>query len=323
MSDTPSTPSTPAAAPAASAVTPEVTQSNTNEASPVAEGATESAQETSPQQEEKKAPTEQEIKAAIKKWKLKSQGKEREVTDEAELVRLANMGLGAHEKFEQAAKTRKQAEAVLELLQKDPAKALKSLGYDVGKLAEEYIVEEANKKMMTPEQREKHEIQQEIQRLKAEKDQMVKAQQEEQLQKLTTKYESDIQDEIISAIDKYKLPKNPKTVARLADYMASALQNGYEASALDVALRVRQDLEEEHKSLYSQYSVEDLLKVIGEDKLKQIRQYEVNKVKAKAIPSPVKTDAVASPISSDSDNKPKKKQSMDEFQQELMDKYLK
>lgn len=321
MSEIPSTPSTPAAAPSASAITPEVVQPNTNEPGPHAEGGTELAKESSP--EAKKAPTEQEIKAAIKKWKLKSQGKEREVTDESELVRLANMGLGAHEKFEQAAKTRKQAESVLELLQKDPAKALASLGLDVRKLAEDFIVEEANKKMMSPEERQKFEIQQEIQRLKAEKDSMIKEQQNAQLEKLTAKYESDIQDEIITAIDKYKLPKNPKTVARLADYMAAALSNGYEASALDVALRVRQDLEEEHKALYSQYSVEDLLKIIGEDKLKQIRQYEVNKVKAKASPSPINTPAVAAPKTADSEDKPKKRQTMDEFQKELMDKYLK
>lgn len=307
--------STPVAAPTVGDTATEQTQTEASPSQEVVEASKEEAAVP-------KIPTEKEIKEAIKKWKLKSQGKTREITDEAELVRLAQLGLGAHEKFEQAAGTRKKAEAVLELIQKDPAKALQSLGLDVRKLAEQYIVDEAQRQMMSPEERQKHEIQQEIQKLKAEKDEMLKQQREERISQLQAKYEVDIQDQIIGAIDKYKLPKNPKTVSRIAEYMASALENGYEASALDVATRVRQDLEEEHKAMFGHYNVEDLLKLLGDDKLKEIRQYEVNKVKAKALPSPVKTEAVPTPKSKDEDEKPKKKYTMDEFQSE-MDKYLK
>lgn len=304
---------TPISAPSAVPSTPST--SNTDASSPVADGANQVAEQTSPQ--EAKAPTQEEIKAAIKKWKLKSQGKEREITDESELVRLAQLGLGAHEKFEQAASTRKKAEAILEIIQKDPAKALSSLGLDVRKLAEDYLVNEANKQMMSPEQRQKQEIVQEIERLKAEKDAMVAQQREERVAQLQVKYESDIQDQIITAIDQYKLPKNPKTVARIAEYMANALENGYEASALDVATRVKQDLEEEYKTHLSSYTIEDLVKALGEDKLKGIRQYEVQKVKSKSLPtSPTKTEAVAT-ASKYEDEKPKKKQTMEEFQAEL------
>jgi hypothetical protein len=320
MADAPvSTPAS-AAAPAADA---NVTPANTNPATAVAEGANQVAEQASPSADKtaKKAPSPQEVKEAIKKWKLKSQGKEREITNEAELVRLAQMGLGAHEKFEQAAKARKQAESLIELLQKDPSKALTSMGMDVRKLAEDFLVEEAKKLQMTPEQRQKHEIEQEIQRLKAEKDQLVKEQEEQRISTLQAKYEVDIQDDIIKAIDQYKLPKNPKTVARIAEYMANALENGYEASALDVATRVRQDLEEEHKALYSHFSVEDLLKLIGDQKAKEIRQYEVNKVKAKAPIAPTKTESVPTPNKTE-DEKPKKKMSMDDFRESL-DKYLK
>jgi len=317
MSDAPVSTPTPAAAPAADA---NVTPANTNPATPVAEAANQVAEAASPQAEQT-APTKQEIKEAVKKWKLKSQGKEREITNEAELIRLAQMGLGAHEKFEQASKARKQAESILELLQKDPSKALTSMGMDVRKLAEDFLVEEAKKLQMTPEQRQKHDIEQEIQKLKAEKDQLVKDQQEQHIATLQAKYEVDIQNDIIAAIDQYKLPKNPKTVARIAEYMANALENGYEATALDVATRVRQDLEEEHKALYSHFSVEDLLKLIGDQKAKEIRQYEVNKVKAKAPNAPTKTEAVPTPNKKD-DDKEKKSISMDDFRSSL-DKYLK
>jgi hypothetical protein len=103
--------------------------------------------------------------------------------------------------------------------------------------------------------------------------------------------------------------------------MANALENGYEASALDVATRVRQDLEEEHRSLFNHYSAEDLLKLIGDTKAKEIRQYDVNKIRSKGPNSPTKTNSVATP-DRESEDKPKKKMSMDEFQESL-NKYLK
>lgn len=303
--------------------TADVTPANTNTATPVAEAGNQVAEHASPQVEEAapKQPTEIEIKEAIKKWKLKSQGKTREVTDEAELVRLAQLGLGAHEKFEQAAKTRKQAEAIVELLQKDPGKALSSLGMDVRKLAEDYLITEAKKLQMTPEERQKSEIQEEIERLKLEREDLQKQQREERISQLQTKYEADIQNQIIDAIDKYKLPKNPKTVSRIAEYMASALENGYEATALDVATRVRQDLEEEHKSLFSHYDVEDLIKLLGDDQLKKIRQHDVQKVKAKAPAQPTKTEPVATP-NREREEKSKKSYTMDEFLDEV-NKYTK
>ena len=294
---------------------PEVPTANPTTATEVVEGANQLAEQTSPQAEPAQ-PTEQEIKAAIKKWKLKSQGKTHEVSDEAELVRLAQMGLGAHEKFEQAAKSRKQSEALVELLQKDPTKALSSLGLDVRKLAEDFLVDEARKLQMSPEERERSEIQAEIQRLKGEKEELLKEQQTERISKLQAQYEVDIQDQIIKAIDQYKLPKNPKTVSRIAEYMANALENGYEASALDVATRVRQDLEEEHRSLFSHYNVEDLLKLIGDQKAKEIRQYDVNKVKAKSPANPLKTQRVSTPDKTNED-KPKKAQSMSDFMDEM------
>lgn len=308
--------SAPAAAPS------NVTPPTTNNATQVSDAANQVAEQASPTAENK-APTQQELKEAVKKWKLKSKGQTREVTDEAELVRLAQLGLGANEKFEQAAQSRKKAEAIIDLFQKDPAKALKALGHDVRKLAEEYLYTEAQKQMMTPEQREKMEITQEIERLKADKEQMLKDQQETRISQLQAKYEHDIQNDIIKAIDKYKLPSNPKTVARIAEYMANALENGYELTPQDVAPRVRQDLEEEHRALYNDLSVEDLLKIIGDGQLKKIREYEINKVKSKAPASP--TQVTSTPTAQAKEDylsdKPKKGITWEEFEAQELSKY--
>lgn len=322
MSDASAPSSAPAAAPAVAA-TP--TQQSTDTTTAVADAGNKVAEQLSPTAEPKKAPTKEELKQAVKEWKLKSNGKTRDVKSEEELVRLAQLGLGASEKFEQAAQNRKKAEAIIELFQKDPAKALKALGHDVRKLAEDYLYSEAQKQMLTPEQREKQEITQEIERLRAEKEQMIKDQREQRVAQLAAKYESDIQTDIISAIDKYKLPSNPKTVARMAEYMAGALEAGYELTAQDVAPRVRQDLEEEHKSLFNHYDVEDLLKLLGDGQLKKIREYEINKVKAKAPAAP--TQVTATPTANVKEDylneTPKKKFTWDEFERDELSKYKK
>lgn len=259
---------------------------------------------------------EKEIKKEIKKWQLKSGGKEREVTDEQELVRLAQLGLGANEKFEQAAKTRKEAEQVLELFQKNPTEALKRLGIDVRKFSEDFLYEELQNEKLTPEQKKMKEMEQELDKYKKEKEDVERRAQEERFQKLTSEYEASLQDGILKAIDQYKLPKNPRTVARIAEYMAKAIENGYSVDPLDVAPRVRADLEEEHRSLYSQYAVEDILKLIGEDKAKAIRQYEVDKVRAKAPQNPTKTEQVPQP-SKNEEEKPKKHLTIREMMEEI------
>jgi hypothetical protein len=310
----------PAATPSTDTTTPDSTVGDAanavaNEASPTEEG---SAGEASAEQN---AELQKEVERQLKKWQLKSNGKTREVTDEDELVRLAQLGLGANEKFEAAAKTRKQAEQVLELLQSDPKEALKRLGFDVRKFAEDYLYEEIQAEKLTPEQKKVKEMEVELEKYKREKADLEQKQREEHISRLQQQYEVDLQDKIINAIDKYKLPNNPRTVARVAEYMAKALENGYLADPLEVAPRVRADLEEEHRSLYSQYNVEDLLKLIGEDKAKAIRQYEVQKVKAKAPNNPVQTTQVAQPQKQDEDSRPKKQQTFAEMLKDIESEY--
>lgn len=265
--------------------------------------------------QETQAALEKQIKKEIKKWQLKSNGKEREVTDEAELVRLAQLGLGANEKFEQAAKTRKQAEQVLELLQTNPAEALKRLGMDVRKMAEDYLYQEIQAEQLTPEQKKVKDMETELEKYRAEKAETERKTREDHITKLQAQYEVSIQDNIIKSIEHYKLPNNPRTMARIAEYMAKALENGYMADPMDVAPRVRADLETEHKAMYSQYGVEDLLKIIGEDKLKQIRQYEVNKVKTKAPVAPTQTQPVA--IAKTEESKPSESYTFEQMMQNI------
>ncbi|CAM6000299.1 unnamed protein product [Sphagnum balticum] len=326
--------STPASAPAPAAtpVTPSTAQPTTQTSAPtstpkgtpsVATTATQAVNAKSPtaepskgQEQPKVVPnkTATEVQEAIKKWKLKAGKQEREVTSEAELVRLAQLGIGANEKFEQAAKTRKQAEEVLEIIQKNPAEALTKLGFDVRKLAEEYLAEKIQEEMLTPEQKKVKEMEQQLKKYQEEKAEFERQQREAQISQLQSQYEVDIQQKIINAIDANKLPKNPKTVARFAEYMLEGVENGVDYDPRDLAPRIRRDLEEEHRQMYRDSAVEEILKILGPDTLKKIRQYELQKVKSKqTAPNPTKTEAVAQPQKPVEDKSKAKKKASDFF----------
>lgn len=262
-----------------------------------------------------KVASEKEIKEAIKKWKLKSGKQEREVTSESELVRLAQLGMGAHEKFEQAAKTRKQAEEVLDIIQKNPAEALSKLGFDVRKLAEDFLAQKIQEEMLSPEQKKVKSMEEELKKYKSEKEDFEKQQREAQISTLQTQYEVDIQSKIISAIDAHKLPKNPKTVARFAEYMLQGVENGVDYDPKDLAPRIRRDLEDEHRHMYRDSGVEEILKILGEDTLKKIRQYELQKVKGKTVSNATSTQPVAHQTKEE--DKPKAKKHVSDFFRDL------
>lgn len=74
--------------------------------------------------------------APARKWALKYDGKDHEIDSEEELVKLAQKGLGADRRFEEAATTRKQVEAAARKMADDPLGVLSALYGDEGKAAQ-------------------------------------------------------------------------------------------------------------------------------------------------------------------------------------------
>lgn len=71
-----------------------------------------------------------------RKWALKYDGKDHEVTSEEELVKLAQKGLGADRRFEEAATLRKQIEAAARRMADDPLEIMTAIHGDEGKAAQ-------------------------------------------------------------------------------------------------------------------------------------------------------------------------------------------
>ena len=250
---------------------------------------------------------------------LKINGKQREIGSYDDMKRLAQLGLAANEKFQQASEKIRQAEAIVELLQTNPEKALHRLGFDVRQMAEEYLKNELQKEVLTDEQRKMLELEQKLADYEADKKMRDEQEKASRISELQRHYEAELSDKIIGAIETYKLPRNERTISRIAEKLYVALENGYEIDPLDVAPLVKQEVDEELRGMYGTLDVESMLQILGEDNLKKIREYELKKVKDKAPKNPMKTTPVAAPKQEESANS--KKMRAADFFKNLEEKY--
>jgi len=235
------------------------------------------------------------VKAAaetVRKFKLKY-GEEEVELDEPELIRRAQLGFGAEKRLQEAAQANKKAMKVLEewnqltSLIKDPRKAFEifrhpSIGLDPEKIAEDLIYEKIQREQMTPEQKEAAELKARLMRLEDEKKAQEQEAQTQQMKALEEKYTNDYQSKIISTLEKAGLPKNRRTVARMANYMLAGLQEGVELDPSDVIELVRKDYLEDIQGLFGQLEGDKLLEVLGEDVAKKIRATDLARIKGKA-----------------------------------------
>ena len=218
--------------------------------------------------------------AEIRKLKLKIDGVEEEV-DEAEAIRLAQLGKASHKRFSEAQQMRQQVEAFVQQLKSDPKKVLMdpNIGFDIKKIAQEILWEQIQEETLTPEQKKQRDIERELKAYKdreqAEKTTREKAEEEAKHQSILMDYDKKISAALMGA----NLPKTPETVRRVAQYMLEAVRNGYDLEPSDLVSVVRKDYENEHRDLFNSLTPEQLFAIFGEDSAKKIREFDISRLK--------------------------------------------
>lgn len=219
--------------------------------------------------------------AAKRGYKLKVGGKDVEV-DEAELLKRAQMGMSADEKWQEAAKMRKQIDGFINLLQKDPAKALEKMGFNVDELAEKRIQQRIEEMRKSPEQLEKERIQAELSEIKAEREREKEENRTREMKQLQDKFAVEIENDISQALDssEFGFPKSPYVVKRIADTMILAMKHGYkDVTAKDVLPIVRDEIKKELHDMYSSSPDEVFEQLVGKDRLNKYRRSKIKKTK--------------------------------------------
>jgi hypothetical protein len=216
----------------------------------------------------------------LKKFKLKVDGEDFEeeidLSNESELIKRFQLAKAAEKRIGQSKAEKQKAMEVLKafedgtLFKKHPK---------ARELAEQFLVEQLEDEMLSPEQKEFRDLKKykedkerhELERQKALE--MAAAEQKEAA--LAQQY----QKTIIDALDKSGLPKTPDMAKRMAYIMKKNLDLGLSLTAEDLASEVKTELSGLLKALVGGSDGEQLINLLGEDSAKKIRAWDVKKLK--------------------------------------------
>ena len=218
--------------------------------------------------------------ATARLFKVKVDGQELEV-DESELTRGYAHNRAANERMRQATETRQLAEQVLNLFKTDPKQAFSKLGVDAKSFAEQVLREEMEEAVLTPEQKELRDLK----RFKETISQKEERERQEQASKAEQAFReqvaTELQGNIINALSSADLPKNEFTVSRMAFYLESCIQAGFNATPQDVVAHVKAEYDRELKSFLSSVPEDKLLTFIGDDFTKKVVKQHIKATGAK------------------------------------------
>jgi hypothetical protein len=276
----------------------------TTQTAPAAEATTQVTQEQGTEQ----SSTEQaqpQTTPQLKKFKLKVDGEEFEeeidMSNEGELIKRLQLAKAAEKRIGQSKAEKAKAMEILKafedgtLFKKHPK---------ARELAEQFLVEQLEDEMLSPEQREFRDLKKykadkerhELERQKALE--MAAAEQKEAA--LAQQY----QKTIIDALDKSGLPKTPDMAKRMAYIMKKNLDLGLSLTSDDLAGEVRSELNSMLKALVGGADGEQLINLLGEDSAKKIRAWDVKKLKEGMVNKSAQTQQSTQKMPSSKDGKP-------------------
>jgi hypothetical protein len=236
---------------------------------------------------------EAEVKAEIKRIKklqLKIDGEEFEEDlpfeideDQAEWMKKhLQMSKVSQKRMQEKSTLEGQVKQLMTALHGDTKNTLAQLGIDPLQLAGAIVEEQMKLQQMTPEQREKMELQAKLKAMEEERTKEKEAFERKELERLQQLEYEAIDTKMTAAIEKSGLPKNPAVVKKMADYMLLGLQAGVNLEPADVVDLVRDEIHSDLQSLIRALGEDKVEDFIGKDVLSKIRKKNVGKTKITA-----------------------------------------
>ena len=259
--------------------------------------------------------------STVKQFKVNGKVIEVDISNEAQVNKLLQLGLASGDKFQEAARIKKEADEILAAAktEKSAAKALKKAGFSDGEIREilekelaGYYEEEA----LSPEEKARREREAKLaeyerrEKEAQEKEQMTKR--EKEIQKEVENLES----ELLGALEKSSLPRTPVLAKWATQYMAAFDQQGINISAEDAVKLVENEFPQLIKGvLSSTKDVAQLKQLLGAETVKMLLDDSVAAVKK--AEQPFSKEKKVSPETSGSQSKPKQKESMNTYFERL------
>lgn len=249
-------------------------------------------------------------------YTIKIDGVESQISKD-ELLRGYQTAKAAHDRFQEAAKLREQVDSHFELFGKDPIqaaiKAAEAKGITADQFreaTEQWLWENIQREQMSPEEREKAELQEKV---KQYEEAQKKAKEEEQQQTINAqvaKARDKYASEMSEAIDANGLSADPRAVQQVAQIMLNSVDGSGmpTLSVKDAVAYYKQEQSSALNDFLSKADINQLTKLLGEEKLNQLRKQDLAKLK-----NPISSKAGKAEIEKILDNKPAQKRSASDF----------
>lgn len=283
----------------------------------------EQPQDQQPDQTQEQVPTQEAPKEEIKrlqKLKLKVYGDELEedlpdflqVSDNPEaveyLTKQFQMAKAAQRAMQENTSYKNQVTQFLQSFKSDTKSALLQMGIDPKEFAAAVIEEEIKKSQMSPEQREKEELQAKLKKIEDERKQEKEEAERKELERLQQAEYQKIETQMERALEKTALPKEPYVVKKIAEYMLIGERSGVELTPEDVLPLVEKEIRADIQSLIRALGEDKVEDFIGKDVFNKIRKKNLGKVKQ--TPGTVKAAIKDTGKTGKSDSAPSEKKTL-------------
>lgn len=209
--------------------------------------------------------------------RIKVNGEEVEVTLQ-ELEKGYGTMRAAQERFQEAARLRKEAEELKAQYAQNPF--LSDDPQARRKAAEEFLAAELRKEMMSPEQRELEELKSYKQQQEELRKQQEEQQKQRQQQEMISQARQQLETDIVAALKESGLPTNANTMQRAAAYMYNAGNAGYQVKAADVMGLVKEDYINDIKHFTKDGDINSVKSMLGDEFIKKIHKADLDALKA-------------------------------------------
>jgi hypothetical protein len=279
-----------------------------SEAVPTPAAATEASPTIAPETSAPK--TEAAKPSSSETFKIKVNGKEQEVTLDKLLV-MAQKGTAADERFNEAAKLRKEAEEIVSTAksEKSALKTLMKAGYskeEARQIVEDELRKEYEWEDLPEDEKKRRQMEDELERYRRTEKERQEAEERSKLEKEDQEYATKLEQEMVGALESSWLPRNEIYGKAAFNYMAAAARKGFDLSASDAVKLVESDFVETNRAAIKSMDLEQALKIFGEEKFKEYSGRSVSEVKQKEAPFTKPAQAVkqAKSESPDKESKP-------------------
>lgn len=237
----------------------------------------EETEEYSPERENSSDEGEESAPEDSDKYEVTVDGEKLMLTRE-ELMKGFQLGAASHKRFQEAAKARKEAEAALSKIKENPLEAFIEAGGDQAAfraLVEDYLLKEIEYDKLSPEEKELNDLRRYKEEQEIMRQQEAQRKQEELSNQEAEMYRKQYMDQYTNALTDAGVPASEKAIQFIAKAQLDAMEAGYEMP-LDLAIQYYK--EEQNNSINSYLSslpAEQLVNVIGKDRMKEIRRQEL------------------------------------------------